>query len=200
MPYSILLVDDEEIIRRTLSLDLKDAGYEVTQAASGEEAIARLKERKFEMVITDLMMEGLDGIQVLKEGKKEHSALLVLILTGYGSLTTAIDALRLGASDYVLKPYDKDEILLRITNCLEKMELKKKVELYENVLPLCCMCKKIRDGEPGKGKWLDIDAYLLKNANVGIDHGYCEECREKKKGDIYLEKQKKDQNMKRLAK
>lgn len=201
--YSILAVDDEEIILRTLDLDLEEEGYEVTMANNGEEAVRKIDGKDFDMLITDLMMEGIDGLQVLKAAKNKIPDIMALVLTGYGSLTSAIDALRLGASDYMLKPYDKSELLMRVGNCIEKLEFKRKVKCYENILPMCGMCKKIRDDsveEPGKGVWVEVEDYLIKKSKVDISHGFCEDCHDKMKTDTYLEKQNKIQDMNRLAK
>ncbi|MGR3317990.1 MAG: sigma-54-dependent transcriptional regulator [Candidatus Anammoxibacter sp.] len=201
--HSILVVDDEEIILKTLELDLKDAGYNVNAAGCGEDAKKRLNEDDYDLVITDLMMSGIDGIQILKDAKKKNPETKVIILTGYGSLTSAVDALRLGASDYVLKPYNKDEILMRIASSLEKLELQRRIKIYEDILPMCSVCKKIRDDagtDPGKGVWIDADTYLKKITNVDISHGCCDECAKTKKQDIYLQKQKDLQAVKQLAK
>lgn len=136
--YSILLVDDEEIILKTLGPDLKERGYEVTLASSSEEAVEKLKGTGYDLIIADLMMNGVGGIQVLKEAKKKNSEAVVLILTADGSLPSAIAALHLGAVDYVLKPWSKAEMLKRVSDCLEKLELKlnRKAVHYENILPM----------------------------------------------------------------
>ena len=176
---TILLVDDEEIILKSLGKDLKTEGYDITTAENGESAIAKLKEKRFDLVITDLIMEGLDGIQVLKQAKKSDPELPVIILTGYGDMTSAIDALRLGADDYLLKPSDVEELFFRVSGCLEKYELKRKIKLYEDILPICAVCKKIRDDtgkEPGKGEWMTVEGYINRKTGVHFSHGYCKEC------------------------
>ena len=119
---SILLVDDEEIILNSLGMDLRQENYAVTFANSGEEAITLLKDNPFDLVVTDLSMSGMDGIQVLQEAKRINSSMGVIILTGYGDMTSAIDALRLGADDYLLKPCEPEELVIRIGRCLEKQE------------------------------------------------------------------------------
>ena len=184
---AILLVDDEALILESLGRDLKIEGYGITTAENGERAIAIMKNKQFDLVITDLMMEGLDGIKVLKQAKKIDPVLPVIILTGYGDLTSAIDALRLGADDYLLKPCDIDELLFRISNCLEKQEIKRKIKLYEDILPVCSVCKKIRDDtgkEPGKGEWMTVEEYIERKAGVLFSHGYCKECYEDALKDI----------------
>jgi len=176
---TILLVDDEAIIRKTLAGKLSDEGFTVLSADSGASALAYLATTKISLVITDLMMEGMNGIQVLEAVKAHNPETAVIILTGYGDLTSAIDALRLGADDYLLKPCDLNELLFRMNKCLEKQSLKAMVQIYEDILPICLDCKKIRDdsnSEPGKGKWMPVDQYLTKKAGKSMSHGYCPDC------------------------
>ena len=135
----ILLVDDEESIRTSFRKDFEHEGYKLTTAASGEEAITKIRDTHFDLVITDLSMPGIDGIGVLQEVKKLNPDIGTMILTGYGDMTSAIEALRLGADDYLLKPCDADELLLRAARCLEKQEAFRKINtnsLLNN--PLTC--------------------------------------------------------------
>jgi len=183
---SILLVDDEEIILNSFGKDLRQENYDVTLATSGEEAIGLLRKDQFDLVVSDLSMHGIDGIQVLKEAKKINSLTGVIILTGYGNMNSAIDALRLGADDYLLKPCEPDELILRIERCLEKLMAFQKVKFYENILPVCMYCKNIRDDtgkEPGKGKWLRMEEYIHTKSGTDISHGCCPDCYEKHKDD-----------------
>ncbi len=93
---SLLIVDDEQIILDSLARELTSAGLEVTTAASGEEAVARITTGLFDLVTTDLLMPGLDGFEVLKAAKQRSLQTIVIILTGNGAMESAIDALRLG--------------------------------------------------------------------------------------------------------
>ncbi len=176
---SILIVEDEDILRETLSYEVKTRGFNVAGAANGEEAIEIMDKESFDLVITDLVMEKLGGIDVLKKVNELCSETKVMILTGYGTIETAIEALRLGAADYMLKPYDKAELFLRVDNCLKQQELQRRVKIYENILPVCCKCKKIRDDdgkEHGDGEWMDLADYLTNKAKVEVSHGFCKEC------------------------
>jgi len=178
---TILIVDDEELILKTLKFDLKKKGYNVTVASSGEEAIEKLKETYFDLIITDLMMDEASGIDVLHEVRAQKTEAMVIIFTGYASIETAIEAVRLGANDYILKPYNKGELILKVGNCLSKLELLRKVKLYEDILPVCCKCKKIRDDtgcSHGEGEWMAMETYLTNKAKIGVSHGYCNECHE----------------------
>ncbi|MGR3316878.1 MAG: response regulator [Candidatus Anammoxibacter sp.] len=181
--YSILLVDDEEIIRKTIGYDLENRGYDVTLAGSGEEAVGLvskdLKYIQFDLVITDLMMEGIGGIKVLEEVKKASPDTMVIILTGHGDLQSAISAVKFNADDYILKPCKPEEMFFTVDQCFKKLEIQKKVKLYEKILPVCCVCNKIRDdatGEHGKGKWLSLSAYMSEKAKIDVSHGYCPDC------------------------
>lgn len=185
--YNILLVDDDPLILMGIGEDIGEEGFNVTKAKSGEDAVDLLEEENFQLVITDLVMAGVDGIQVLKKAKEVNSETKVIILTGHGDLSTAIDALRLDADDFLLKPCDSEEIFYRVSRCLENYELTRKVKLYESILPVCAICKKIRDDsstEPGKGNWMDPDKYIYKKSGLSLSHTYCPICYEKAMEDL----------------
>lgn len=178
---AILLVDDEPIILEILSRDLSSESneYEIGTASNGEEAIAQLSSRFWNLVITDLIMPGIDGFEVLKAAKQINPLTMVIILTGYADLDAAISALRLGADDFLQKPCDTEELLFRMANCFVKQELMIKVRAYENILPVCCYCKKIRDerpGEPDQKQWYSLEEYMTKVQGINVSHGCCPEC------------------------
>jgi len=116
--HSILLIDDEEILRRTLSDDLEEKGFRVTTAANGNEGLEEYKSHQHDLVIVDLIMEGINGLQVTKEIKKIHPEAPVIILTGHGTMESAIDALHLKIQDYIVKPIKLDDLLEKIQTCL----------------------------------------------------------------------------------
>jgi DNA-binding NtrC family response regulator len=123
MTEKILVVDDEEIIRESLSYILKKEGYIVQEAANGEEAYNKIKEGSFDLVISDLEMPVMKGTELLEEIKKLDIKTSVIIVTAFGSLDTAIKALRNGASDYILKPVEFDELLLKIRRLFETKDI-----------------------------------------------------------------------------
>jgi PAS domain S-box-containing protein len=132
--YSILLVDDDSFIIKSIGTSLERDGYKVTSADSGEKAIQLLNESVFDLVITDLIMQEIDGFQVLKAAKNLKIKPMVIILTGHSDINLAIDSLRLGADDYALKPCEHEELTFRLNNCFEKLETKKKIRLSEEKL------------------------------------------------------------------
>jgi CheY-like chemotaxis protein len=115
----ILVVDDEEIVRYSLVNILRSHGYETAEVRSGKEALRILYKRAYDLVLTDLVMENMDGLELVEQIKVISPRTVVMVLTGYGSIKTAISALRLGAYDYLLKPCDDDELLIRIRRALE---------------------------------------------------------------------------------
>lgn len=180
--YRLLLVDDDPFVLKGISEDLEGNGYQVSRADSGEKAVALLESTEFALVITDLIMARIDGIQVLKKAKELNPETQVIILTGFGDIDSAIQALRSKADDYLLKPCESREMLFRVKNCLEKRELIRKINLYQKILPMCCVCKKIRDDAkrgPGKGDWISIENFIHAKADLEITSGYCPECTQK---------------------
>ncbi len=190
--YSILVVDDEEIIRTAIGYDLKSKGYNVSLAESGEEAIEVFLEKQsdnaaFDLVLTDVLMGGIDGIEVLRRVKEENAMTMVIVLTGHGDLQSAINSVKLDADDYLLKPCKPEELEFTIKQCFQKLELQKKVKLYEKLLPVCCMCNNIRDDsgtEIGNGRWMGISDYLHVKTNVEVSHTYCPDCFKLAKAEI----------------
>lgn len=180
--YEILLVDDDSVVLHGTRRGLEQKGYAVTTAANGEAAVELLGQRAFDLVISDLVMGEVDGIDVLKYAKERHGEIAVIILTGFGEMTSAVDALRLKADDYLTKPCDVAEIHRRASSCLEKLELRRKLVSYEKILPICCSCKKIRDDsgcEPGSGPWISVERYFWEKAMVAASSTYCPECARK---------------------
>lgn len=110
----ILVVDDEERFRNTMCKLLTVEGYEASTAGSGQDALQELRNNSYDLVILDVRMPEMGGVQVLSEIKKIDAALEVIIMTGYASVDTAKEIMKLGAYDYLLKPYVISELLEKI--------------------------------------------------------------------------------------
>lgn len=187
MTEQILVVDDNILIRKSLKPVIADAGYAAHVAASGEEALDKLQSIQFDLIITDIFMGKIGGFELLCIVKERCPNLPVIMMTGHGELESAIAALRNGAADYLLKPFDVGEMLLRIEKCLENKRLKSKIRLYEGILPVCCHCKKIKIKERGadeKAKWVSVEDYIHQKMNLMSSHGYCPECLKKAKNSL----------------
>lgn len=173
---SILFVDDEPLLRETIGNDLRGQAYKVDTASSGAEAMTKLIDHPYDLVITDLIMEEMSGIQLLREIKDAAPETMVMVMTGYGSLDTAIESIRLGAVDYLLKPCDRGELAFRVLNCTEKKSLQRKVALYEDILPLCGFCRRMARDDTKDGQWISIDEFLVRKVGVRVSHGICPDC------------------------
>lgn len=118
-PARILVVDDEESIRDLLRLVLTGEGYSVVTANDGEEAIEHLEAQRFDLVITDLVMPRVNGVEVLRAAKRIDSNFPVIVITGYPSVETVTELVRLGAGDYLTKPFNIDVVLVTVAKLLE---------------------------------------------------------------------------------
>ncbi len=123
----ILVVDDEHLIRWSLEQSLKKQGYDVSTAASGEEALRQVQEDAPELMLLDIQLPGMDGLEVLEKVKEANSDILVVMVTALGVLETAVKAMRLGAYDYINKPFNLDELSIIIKKALETRQLRKEV-------------------------------------------------------------------------
>jgi two-component system response regulator PilR (NtrC family) len=125
----ILIVDDEQSMRDFLSIMLKKEGYDVVTAENGGGALKAIHAEIFDLVITDVKMAGIDGIEVLKTVKEVSPETVAIMITAFATAETAVEAMKLGAYDYITKPFKVDEIKLVIQKALEKRHLRK-----ENIL------------------------------------------------------------------
>jgi len=130
MTEKILLVDDEEGIRTVLGITLADYGYEVLKAGSGEEALRLFREQKPAIVLTDIKMPGMDGIQVLRKIKEERPDTEVIMITGHGAMELAIQSLKCDATDFITKPINDDALEIALKRANEKIFLKSKMKEY----------------------------------------------------------------------
>jgi PAS domain S-box-containing protein len=126
----ILLIDDETDILRVLSLSLKADGYEVLTATDGEEGLAIFDKEQPDIILTDIKMPGMDGIEVLREIKQRSDESEVIIITGHGDIDTAIEALQFGASDFINKPVRDKALAVSLQRARERLEVKQQLKEY----------------------------------------------------------------------
>jgi DNA-binding NtrC family response regulator len=116
----ILVVDDEKHVRALYSRVLQKEGYEVECASSGSEAIEKLAKESFDLVVTDLKMNGIDGLDVVRKGKSVNQALPFILISGYATAQTAVSAAQEGADIFLMKPIDMTELKAAVKKALEK--------------------------------------------------------------------------------
>ena len=124
MKQRLLVVDDDEVFLRPLHRTLELAGYEVLPVQSGEEALDTLKIEDVDLVLTDRRLPGMDGVALVRQIKTDHPDLAVVVMTAYGTIESAVEAMRLGAEDYLVKPFEAAEMLLVIRRAIEFQALK----------------------------------------------------------------------------
>jgi DNA-binding NtrC family response regulator len=135
MTASILVVDDMPSMREVLNCSLASEGYRVATAGSGEEALARIEEQEFDLIVTDIVMPGLSGLEVLGKSRLLNPRAAVIVMTAYATLETAVTALRRGACDYLEKPLGLDDLYLRVRRALEYREALWRARPEQHALP-----------------------------------------------------------------
>jgi two-component system response regulator HydG len=131
-PARVLIVDDQRNMRTTTALVLAQSGFEVAEAESGEAALQRLLAEPFDVVLTDLRMAPTTGLDVLRGALEIAPATQVIVMTGYGTIESAVEAMQMGAHDYIAKPFKEGELLLRVQRALEKRRLLIDVGLFSD--------------------------------------------------------------------
>lgn len=131
MNTKVLIIDDEEIMRLTLREGLSDLGYDTETAADGSEAIQKLKQFEPDVILLDMRLGPESGLEIAKKIKQTDEYVEIIIMTAYADINTAIEAIKLGATDYIKKPLDLDEIQVNISRAIASQSMKKKLKLYE---------------------------------------------------------------------
>ncbi|MBI5327225.1 MAG: sigma-54-dependent Fis family transcriptional regulator [Deltaproteobacteria bacterium] len=147
--YKILIIDDDAGVRDVLKKFLEEKGYETETVGDSREVIDRIKARSFDIILVDLMMPVIGGIDILRGIKQFDSEAVVIIMTGYASLETAIQAIREGAYDYITKPFRLEEIYITIKNACEKIFLKRQHKAFIDEL------RKVYESSPNTKKMSD---------------------------------------------
>jgi len=132
--FKALFVDDEEDFLKTLIKRLKKRKVSAESAANGEEALMLLSQQPVDVVVLDVRMSGMDGIEVLREIKKSYPLIEVVMLTGHASMEVAIEGMEIGAFDYLIKPVDIDELVYKLQDAYQKKRLQeKKIKKLEHL-------------------------------------------------------------------
>ncbi len=175
MTQEVLLVDDEEGIRKVLSIALGDLGYHVVTAADGEEALRQFRKTQPPIVLTDIKMPGMDGIEVLRKIKEESPDTEVIMITGHGDMELAIQSLKYEATDFITKPINTDALEIALMRANEKIRLKARLREYtENLEQLVAeKTKELIQAErlAAVGQTVAGLAHAIKNITGGLAGG-----------------------------
>lgn len=168
----ILIIDDEKAIRKTLSEILSFEGYQIDEAVDGEEGFKKYAEKNYDIVLCDIKMPKLDGIEFLDKAKQHNADVPIIMISGHGNIETAVEAVKKGAFDYISKPPDLNRLLITLRNAMEKHELvaetkvlKKKVSKVQEMVGNSHQLHKIRDTI---GKVAPTDARVLITGENGV--------------------------------
>ncbi len=149
---SILIIDDEKSIRKTLGEILSFEGYKIDEASDGEEGFRKFKEKNYDVVLCDIKMPKLDGIEFLELAKEVNSEVPIIIISGHGNIDTAVEAVKKGAYDYISKPPDLNRMLITLRNAMDKNSLvaeakvlKRRVGKVQDIVGESIPIKKIKD-------------------------------------------------------
>lgn len=137
MPHAyehLLIVDDDKAFRIATAALLQDAGYRVSAAPNGAEALRMIAERDYDLILSDLVMEGMNGIELLKQIRQKLPSACLIMITGFASIQTAVEAMRDGAHDYLTKPCNNDELLIKVERALAERKREKELERLRSLL------------------------------------------------------------------
>src|SRR5688572_10787761 len=131
----ILVIDDDHAVRESVARILRSAGHTVDSARTGEEGFELARANTYDVILSDLKMPGISGLQVLSQLRDQRVDSTFIIMTGFGTVESAIEAMRLGAVDFMQKPFFRDEILLRVKAAVDRRQLVRQVGLLQKQVP-----------------------------------------------------------------
>ncbi|MBN2000255.1 sigma-54-dependent Fis family transcriptional regulator [candidate division KSB1 bacterium] len=174
MPHHILIVDDDDITRESLASVFSNRGYVCTQASNGEEALEFIRGNEFDVVISDIEMPNLDGLELLEKASQIQSSISFIFITAFASVETAIEALRKGAFDYLLKPLNFEDVVIKVQKLLqhktlvvENQALRQEVNAQYDFNNIIGQSKAIRNVFDTIKKVSDSDSNVLITGNSG---------------------------------
>jgi DNA-binding response OmpR family regulator len=200
MPETILVVDDDPDIARFVEVNLRSAGYDVSVASDGEEALEKAATLRPDLVLLDVMMPRIDGFEVAQRLRRnpQTSNTSIIMLTAKALSTDKVLGLTAGADDYIIKPFDVGVLRARVAigariaalqqNLGQRVEeLQAALDMVKQLsglLPICSYCKRIRrdDGD----RWQQLESYLSDHSEAEFSHGVCPDCYERAKRDLGL--------------
>ncbi|MEE9543345.1 MAG: response regulator [Thermodesulfobacteriota bacterium] len=162
----VLVVDDDSSVRDSLEEFLTNKGYEVKTAADGQLAVSAVKNERFDIIVLDLMMPGLNGMEAFNSIKEIDPEPVVIIMTGFASLDSAIQAIRHGAYDYLTKPFQLDEFLVAVENASEKVFLREQHKVFVDELRRAYLQS---GGEGGSRKTATSDGEPSEESSTAIE-------------------------------
>src|SRR6187431_430975 len=167
----ILVADDHDALRRGLALSLTTAGHDVEEAGNGNAALERLHEGYFDVVVSDLKMGGSDGLEVLRTTKTMHPTASVILMTAFGSVTTAVEAMKHGAFDYVQKPFELEEMEVKVEKALELKRLRNELDYLRNERQENYDFDRIVGGSESLGRVLGVVRKVAKSNSTVLIRG-----------------------------
>jgi len=177
---NILIIDDDKGVRDVLEAFFSDEGFDVTAVSDGENGLHILKQMEFDIIFLDLVMPGMGGLQVLEELSRMKVEIPCIVMTGFATTKTAVDAMKLGAIDYITKPFNLEELLIITKRVFDMTRVvKENIALRKQLsglLHVCSWCNRIRDE---KGDWKSIEDYVRDRENASFSHGICPACLKK---------------------
>jgi DNA-binding response OmpR family regulator len=174
----VLAVEDDPVSRRVLTGMLQALGHEPIPAEDGDAAWQRFRADPVEVVITDWMMPGMDGLELTQRirGKPRDRYTWVLLLTALQGRERYLDGMQAGADDFMSKPVDREELHARLRVAERLLGLQRQVRQLEGLLPICAYCKKIRDDGQ---QWSQVEEYVSRRTEAQFSHGVCPDCYER---------------------
>ena len=187
--HSVLIIDSDPQVLFTASQALEKCNYSVTIALNGSSGLEYMKNNTFSLILSELSLDGTTGASILEAARSTTPEAMVIFQTSAIDSEFREKAFKLGANDYLFKPYQSEELLFRVKKSIECHELKQKLKLQSSYITGCCVCKKIRIDSNGSGKseWIEVEDFLRSEMNILLSSTYCPKCAQSVQEDLMIQ-------------
>lgn len=176
--HNVLIIDKDSQALFAVSRILEKTGFNVTMAISGISGMEFIKSSSFSLILSEVFLDDADGLSILEAARNATPDTMVVFQTAANDPVLREKAFRLGADDYLFKPYQSEELLFRVKKCIENREIRRRLKRRNSYVIGCCVCKKFRiDGDgTGRSKWVEIEDFMNTEMNIPLSSTYCPEC------------------------
>ncbi|HEY6011163.1 MAG TPA: response regulator [Nitrospirota bacterium] len=209
LDLSVLYVEDDASARDEIAVFLKRRVTKLVTAENGEEGLARFRENRPDLVVTDILMPVMNGLKMARLMREMHRGVLLIVTTAHSDVGNMLEAIDIGVDQYVLKPVDSGKLFAAVEKCAEIIEYRRakkrfleerekliadlqkalaEIKTLQGILPICSFCKKIRDD---KEVWTRLENYISEHTDAQFSHSVCPDCARKMYPKYFPEKDEK---------
>jgi DNA-binding response OmpR family regulator len=185
--HSVLVIDHDPQVLFATSRILEQNRYQVTLALNGVSGMEFIQSSHYSLILSEFALEDVSGLAILEASRSTSPDTRVIFQTAVEGGDFRGEIFKLGADDYLFKPYDSEELLFKVRQHIDHYELRQKIGFQRNFVAGCCVCKRIRVDDKGAGVWMEVESFLKEKMNILLSSTYCPKCAQSVQDDLMVQ-------------